>query len=160
LFEALPVDINGRASPLAWRLIFRTLDRSPTPPDGVEPGEQSVLRGSGISGARRLEAKRPPDVLAPVPEVHGEVVSPKISAKVALNEPPLPVRPADRPDQRLDPCLSEALLEIQVSGRMAHDWVDQRAPSSHSRSIVPRRERFGVHTVPGICTSETLCYND
>jgi hypothetical protein len=74
---------------------------------------------------RVLEPEGPPDVFAPVAEVHGEVVSPGIAAKIPSDDPSLAVGPADRPDQRLDPGLSEALLQIQVSGRMAHDWVDQ-----------------------------------
>lgn len=39
-------------------------------------------------------------------------------------EPRFPVRPADRPDQRLDPGFFQALLEIEVSGRMADEWVN------------------------------------
>lgn len=75
-----------------------------------------------------LEPEGPPNVFAPVAEIHREVVSPGIAAKIPSNEPLLPVGPVDRPDQRLDPRLSEALLEIQVSGRMSHDWMDHFAP--------------------------------
>lgn len=75
-----------------------------------------------------LEAERPPDVLAPVTEVHGEVVPSGLSPKIPAHEPLFAVRPADRPDQRFDPRLPEALLEVQLSGRMADDWVDHASP--------------------------------
>jgi hypothetical protein len=54
-----------------------------------------------------------------------------------MNDPSLPIGPADRPDQRLDPCVPQALLEVQVSGRMANDRVDHVVPPHSLFSIVP-----------------------
>lgn len=71
-----------------------------------------------------LEPQGSPDVLAPVPEVHGEIVPPAISTKVPGYEARFPVRPADRPDQRLDPRFRQALLKIEVSGGVADEWVN------------------------------------
>src|SRR5437763_10643620 len=66
-----------------------------------------------------LEAEGLPDVLAPITEVHvtgGDAVAARRASKEPVPQAPLPVRPADRPDQRLLLRLAKALLHVEVSG--------------------------------------------
>src|SRR6266480_2217981 len=66
-----------------------------------------------------LEAEGLPDVVAAVSEVHvtgGDAVAARGTSKQPVPQAAFPLRPADRPDQRLLLRFAKALLHVEVSG--------------------------------------------